>query len=326
MNEKLRFFWIDDDQTREKASKSMQNKLNIDITFKGIENENIEKVLDSILVEEEPDLILMDHSFHQVSSDSIRTGSSAAAIIREKWPACPIVSVTAVDKADMDTRHRSAYEAIFKFSRISDNYQKISAIAQGFRSLKLSPPKATHDILKYFIVPEDEHEKMIKIFPRELKENFEDKSLLLEIYRWCDSILFKRPGFLYDRLWVSTLLGLTQAGFKLVENKFESAKYKGVFANDSNERWWKSEVLSILGKTVEQIGLPWALGRALVDDDKEHFSKCYASGEEFPETVAFVDTTSNAERHPMKLKYTDPHPNFEDMLFFEELRIMTPNK
>ena len=326
MSEKLKFIWIDDDPKRERAAHNMSHELGVDITFKGIKGKNVERVLKSILAGQEPDLVLMDHSFHQADGDPIRTGSSAAAIIREKWPSCPIVSVTAIEKTNMDTRHRSAYEAIFPFDRISENYSKLVAIAEGFKALKEKIPNTTDDILEHLKVPEDECDKMVKIFPRELKENFEDKSLLLEIYRWCDSILFKRPGFLYDRLWVSTLLGLNSEGFQQVEAKFESAKYQGVFANNSNERWWKSEVLSILGGEVDQVGLPWELGRALVDDNNAYFSKCHVSEEEFPETVAFVDANNDAERHPMKLKYTEPHPNFEDMLFFEELRKMTPEK
>jgi CheY-like chemotaxis protein len=322
MSNKLKFIWIDDTPQREKSAQNMGEALKTEVDFHGLKNKNVNEELQSILNGQEPDLILMDHSLDQADYRAIRSGSSAAAIIREKWQSCPIVSVTGTDIVDMDTRHKSAYEAIFQFSSISKNYSKIVAIAKGFKSLKQSPPKTIDDILNHFNVPDDERSKMAKIFPHELKDNFQDKSLLLEMYRWCESTLFKRPGFLYDRLWVSTLLGLNSAGFKQVEAKFAAAKYKGVFANDSDERWWKSEVLSILGEATGEVGLPWKIGRALVKNKKAHFSKCYVSEEEFPETVAAVDTTNDAEWHPMKLKYTDPHPLFEDMLFFEELRIM----
>lgn len=321
MSDKLKFIWIDDTPRRARSAQNMGNALNTEVDFHGLKNKNVNEELQSILNGQEPDLILMDHSLDQADYEAIRSGSSAAAIIREKWQSCPIVSVTGTDIIDMDTRHKSAYEAIFQFSSISKNYSKIVAIAKGFKSLRQSPPKTIDDILNNFNVPDDERSKIVKIFPHELKDNFQDKSLLLEIYRWCESTLFKRPGFLYDRLWVSTLLGLNPAGFNRVETKFAAAKYNGVFANDPDERWWKSEVLSILGETTGEVGLPWKIGRALVGN-QGYFSKCYVSEEEFPETVAAVDTTNDAEWHPMKLKYTDPHPLFEDMLFFEELRIM----
>jgi CheY-like chemotaxis protein len=329
MSNKLKFIWIDDTPQREKSAQNIGDALSVEVDFHGLKSKNVNEELQKILTGQEPNLILMDHSLDQTDYKAIRSGSSAAAIIREKWQACPIVSVTGTDISDMDTRHRSAYEAIFQFSSISKSYSKIMAIAEGFKTLKQKSPaleqkpqEAIKIILNHLKVPEDDRSKMIKILPSELKDNFQDKSLLLEIYRWCESTLFKRPGFLYNRLWVSTLLGLNSAGFKKVEDKFEAAKYKGIFANDSDERWWKSEVLSILGEETGKVGLPWKIGRALVNVKKNHFTKCHVSEEEFPETVAAVDTTNGAEWHPMKLKYTDPHPLFEDMLFFEELRIM----
>lgn len=322
MSTNLNFLWLDDNPKRYKDAENMATELSANINFIGLKDKKPDEELLKILSIAEPDLVLMDHSLEQAENTAIRSGSSAAAIIREKWQYCPIVAVTATDLADMDTRHRLAYEEIFQITCISKKYSKIKAIAEGFRAMKSNPPLAINDILKYLTVPEDEREKMTKVFPRELKENFHDKSLLLEIYRWCEFTLFKRPGFLYDRLWVSTLLGLNLDGFKQVEIKFESAKYQGVFANDSTERWWRSEVLSILGAETIQGGLPWVLGRVLVNDNRDHFSHCFSSHEEFPETVAAVDETPDTDWQPMKLKHTDPHPFFEDMLFFDELRIM----
>jgi CheY-like chemotaxis protein len=323
---KLKFIWIDDNPDRKKAADTMSEGLKIEIDFRELKGKPVDSELQNILSKSEPDLVLMDHSLDQADYHTIRSGSSAATILREKWQACPIVSITGTNIMDMDTRHRSAYEAIFQIESISKSYPEILAIANGFRSLKQKPPTTINEILDHLNVPEDERVRMIKILPGELKENFSNKSLLLEIYRWCESVLFKRPGFLYDRLWASTLLGLNQDGFKQVEAKFNPAKYRGIFANKSNELWWKSELLSILGEKVNQVGLPWVMGRALVDNKKGYFSKCYVSKEDFPETVATVDATNDAEWHPMKLKYTDPHPSFENMLFFEELRIMKAAK
>jgi hypothetical protein len=174
-------------------------------------------------------------------------------------------------------------------------------------------------------VPESDRDRFVKILPHELKDKFNDGSYPVELFRWINSLLFERPGFLYNRLWTSTLLGLSDSGFQNVEAKFESAKYQGAFVMTGEERWWKSQVLSILGEETGKYGLPWEIGRSLVDGHIESFfSKCHSSQEFYPETVAAVDDRDDAEWHPMKLKYTSPHPHFEDMLFFEELRMMKP--
>jgi CheY-like chemotaxis protein len=325
MSSKLRFIWIDDTPNRKIEAENMEEELKAEVQFEGLEKKDVIKELARITKEPEPDLILMDHSLSSALDNPIRTGSSAAAIIRDAWPSCPIVSITGTDIKDMDAIHRSAYEAIFSISNISKNYQRIVAIAQGFRTLKQSLPQSTQDILDLMAVPEADRGRLVKILPHELKDNFPDRSFLIELYRWCDSTLFQRPGFLYDRLWTSTLLGLSEEGFLKVEAKFEAARYKGVFATDSDDRWWKSQVLMILGEETKQYGLPWKIGRLLVGENETTlFSKCYASGADSPETVAALDETDDSDYRPMRLKCTDPHPHYEDMLFFDEMRIMRP--
>lgn len=326
MSRKFTFFWIDDSPERRKVAKSMAEALNVDIIFFGLNKKNVVDELETILKNQEPDLILMDHRLNLADSDTVATGSSATAIVREKWYLCPIVSITNIEKNEMDSRHRSAYEDIFPGYRIAKNYDRIKSIATGFNALRKNYPKSYNDILDHFKSPENEKSKMTKILPIKIKENLDDKSLLVEIYRWYKSILLQRPGFLYDRIWTSTLLGLNPAGFQKVETNFKSAKYQGIFANDLDERWWKSDILSILGRRTNELGLPWVIGRTLVDKKKAYISKCYVSKKEFPETVAATDTTNDAEWHPMKLKYTESHPYFENMLFFEEMRIMKPGE
>lgn len=324
MSNRLKFIWLDDYPQRERSAKNMAEKLNVEVEFISLKSKKVESVLKEVLEKEEPDLILMDHSLEKAKVETVNKGSTAAAVLREKWHRCPIVSVTSVEKFDMDSFQRSAYDDIFQFEKGAKNYSKILSIAHGFKTLKGNYPESISDIFDHFGVPESDRDKMVKILPSEIKDNIQDENLLLEIYRWFHSVLLKRPGFLYDRTWVCTLLGLSSAGFKQVQKKFQKAKYQGIYCDNSNERWWKSKVLSILGKEVEEVGLPWVIGRSLVENKKRYYSRCYVHEEEYPETVAAVDETNETEWHPMKLKHTEPHPLFEDMLFFEELRIMKP--
>jgi len=324
--EKLRFIWLDDDPSREKSSINLRSELNVDMKFVSLNKRDINKELLEVIKLGEPNLVIMDHSLDKGYSETIKTGSSAAAILRDKWPKCPIISLTAAPIRRLDNRQRSAYEEMFSIKEISNNYDAILAMSKGFAKLRANEPKDVHALLSFFEPPEDDVDKIIEILPKELKENFEDDSLTLELYRWADTILFSRPGFLYDRLWSATLLGLSEKGFKTIEDKFIDAKYTGIFRNDTNELWWKSELLEILGNLIEEVNLPWIIGRKLVDDKEEYYSKCHYSGESYPDLVAFEDDTETAERFQMKLQYTEAHPYYENMLFFKELRKMKSTK
>lgn len=323
---KMRFVWVDDEPSREEVAQNLGKALDVNIDFKGVNKIKVEDKLNEVLQSTEPNLVILDHSLDRAISDTYKTGSTAASVIREKWPKCPIISVTAIDAQEVDVRHREAYEEMFRDNRISENYNSILAIAEGFKQMRANEPRNIDELINYFKPPEDEIEKFKKILPKELKENFNDNSLLSETYRWGKNILFARPGFLYDRLWAATLLGLNIEGFRLVEDKFESAKYNGIFSTDNKERWWKNKLYKVLNELVETFGSPWIIGRELVGDDERYFSKCYSSGEDYPEIVAAEDDTPNAKWYPMKIKETEPHEKFENMLFFEELRIMKPNE
>ncbi len=286
----------------------------------------IDKVLLELVAGPEPDLIIMDHRLDMAYSNTYRTGSTAAIFIHEYWASCPIISLTGVELEEIDIRHRSLYEGMYPITRISDYYSSIMSIAEGFSTLKRKIPKDIDTLISLFIPSEEDANKIKKVLPKELKQNFEDKSLLLEIFRWYRSIIYKRPGFLYSEIWAATLLGLNIEGFRKVKGSFDSTKYSGIFVDEFNPRWWKSGLLQKLCEIVEKTGTPWVIGQELVKRDSKLLSKCFASGEEHPETVAAEDTTIGAKWYPMKLKYTEPNPNYEDMLFFEELRLMKPAK
>ncbi len=326
----MEFIWIDDDNSREEAAKNMERSLRVNITFVNVHDKEIDQELSRVLEKsEKPDLVIMDHVLSQLASGPIRKGSTAATRIKEVWSECPVISVTAAiqnhdNKSEhVDTRQRDAYENMFPADHISEHYKTIKSIAEGFRLLNENRPTNLEDVLDKLGCPDQEKSRLIKVLPNEikLKQNFDDRSLLIEIYKWCSSVLFSRPGFLYDELWAATLLGLSEEGFRSVSKDFQRALYSGVFKDESKPRWWKSLLIQILSEKFDDIGMPWKIGRNLVDRE-DLYSRDYAMGEDFPETVAAEDQTVSAVWYPMKLKYTEPHPGYENMLFFDELRIM----
>ena len=318
----MKFIWIDDNKDRQGEAENLSANLKVEVDFINVDNTRIEDKLVELVKQDMPDLIIMDHSLDRTISETYRTGSTAATFLREHWKNCPIVSCTGVEFSDIDNRHKSAYEGIYPINRISENYESIHSVALGFQVLRRCYPKEISDLFKLFNCPEEECERLHKILPKRIKENFNDKSLLLEIYRWCNTIFFERPGFLYDELWSATYLGLSQEGFSLIKHQFDSAKYDGIFKDGTRTRWWKNKLLEILSELVDEIGLPWVVGRNLVEKNEKYYSTCFASGEDYPEIVAAEDTTPGANWYPMKLKNTEPHPNYEEMLFFDELRMM----
>jgi CheY-like chemotaxis protein len=324
MSKKLRFIWIDDNPQREAESENIRARLGVSMKFVSVKNKNLIDELNAVLKLHEPDLIIIDHKLEDIKSGIFKTGSTAAAFLREKWPQCPIICVTAVDQSEVDSQQRSLYEEIYSITKISKYDDSVLSIAKAFKVLRKSRPKKITTLLNLIQAPREEHERLKAILPKELKEDFTNKSLYVNISHWIRKTLLMRPGFLYDSLWAATLIGIKEESFKRIEKQFSDARYEGIFLDQSERKWWKSKLLSILSEKVDVAGLPWEKGRKLPGIKKVDHSKCYASGEDYPETVAFIDETRNSKRAQMRLHQTIPHPSYEDLLFFEEIRMMKP--
>lgn len=327
MKREIRIIWIDDSAEREPAADTLREVLRENVEFRCVARKSIDDELANLMKEEPPTLIIMDHSLTDTVSNTFRTGSTAAAYIHEKWSQTPIISVTGVDLADFDGRKKEAYEAIFSFEKISNHYEEIQSIISGFHSLNQQLHLSLETIVNTLNASDQEKERIISILPNTFKDHSSNDPSITDFYRWFRSIFYSRPGFLYDKLWTATFLGLSEKGFEKVMHKFDRAKYNGIFANPKDPRWWKEKLLEEIAKLTESVGIPWYMGRKIPGvESEEDFSECFKSGEDYPETVAATDDTSTAIWMPMKLKYTNPHPNYERMLLFEDLRIMSNSK
>jgi len=322
MRTSLKFIWIDDDPSRKKSASSLEQQLNVKCTFIDVKKKNVDYIKEIKAIN--PDLILVDHNLTEIAEGTIKKGSTIAALIRETYPNYAIACITGQDYDNMDPNQRLSYEAVFDFAHIKRFYPTMKSIAMAFRQMRSTPPQDIEHLFKLMKVPKEDKEKLLAILPHEIKDNFNSNGNFSIISHWIRNFLLKRPGFLYDRLWAATLLGFNEDGFTKVEEKFKTAQYSGIFADDIDKKWWKSKLLKILSELVETTGLPWEKGRQLIPSlDAKYYSKDFYSNytEEYPEVVAFVDTDS-AKRVQIKMKYTALHPKYEKLMFFEDVRIM----
>ncbi|MCI0471263.1 MAG: response regulator, partial [Candidatus Aminicenantes bacterium] len=186
INNTYTILWIDDDPERKKAAENLKNRLALDIDFIDVKDKSLPDEIKGILSGKEPHLILMDHRLDNVKLNGYKTGATAAEVIREQWPECPIVCVTAVELKDIDLHKQSIYEDIFIYDNIADYESTLLSIAESFQGLKSEPPQNKDDFIKLLKAPGDEIDRLISILPGELKneEYYQDKSLLLTISRW----------------------------------------------------------------------------------------------------------------------------------------------
>jgi hypothetical protein len=272
----------------------------------------------------EPDLLLVDHKLDKVSGGLIKTGSTVAEVLRETWTKCPVVCITAVKLADISLHRQDIYEEVIEEKDISGHYGMLISIAAAFKLMNRKPLKDSDSIIKLIKPPQGDKDRLVTIMPETLKGHVNDKSLPMNISRWVRHILLNRPGFLYDRLWAATLLGVKATSFGKIQKYFTDAKYDGIFIAAGNERWWQSKLRSILVTKIapKDTSFPWIMGRSLPPIKKADYSTCYACGQDLPDTVAYIDDTPTSARAAMHLRCTKAHSGYESTLFFEDIRVM----
>lgn len=324
---KIKFLWLDDESKNTKRSVSDEFKMKEGFSkssrFINVKNENVWNILEKDVYPtlDKYDLILIDHNFGG-TQDTRLTGATVAESIRDRIKNRPIIAITNVP--DIDIHKQSAYDDVIEFTRdISRKTDYLKSISEGYHVLSKKALADIDDLLKLMKAPKDDHERIKKIMPHELKSNITDPSFAYQFFKWSRFKFMERPGFLLDRLWASTLLGIKENRFSVVESLFEKAKYSGIFSKTSSDLWWQSQIKKLLFDTLadQPEMLPWRLGHALPGLTSNDIPLCHACKGEFPEVVAFTDETGKTSR-PMHIKCTELHKEYESSLYFEDIRVM----
>ncbi len=319
MSSSKRIVWIDDNPVRASTANDLGAK------FINVRGADVASKVKELLDGNPPYLVLIDHVLDKAASTIhpvFQKGSTIAEAIKEKWPACPVVGITAGDNLPaINLRTKQAYDSFFPFHHFGSYLERIKGIGRGF-ALVAKADSDPNQLVHFLKPPRDEDERLHAALTDDLKQPSQDESVASRFYCWVEHIL-DRPGFLYDCLWTATFLGLNESGFDKIAHLFEKAMYAGVFVRPDEHRWWVSRLSELLYKQCQpQPGeLSRNVGRRLPGIKNQDFSICYFCKEDFPETVGFLDEDID-ERRALHLKCTVLHPRYKRELYFEDIRMM----
>lgn len=334
---RMRFIWIDDQKAKAENYRAVieagigSYKASIEVLE--VEHDLIARLGKWCAANKDqpPDLIVIDHIFTLgLGLPFGLKGSSLAHLLRNELPRVPMVCVTSMfDRAaSFDQEDISEYTALFLYQHLEKHIEDLYVIARDFS--KLHPaPGAVGNVRDHLVsclkAPTRDREDLLRILPDE----FQDQKHATTDHRvgwWVFNILLRRPGFLYDRLHTATLLGLTEQGFAKVEEKFQSAEYKGVFATSRDPRWWSSAVRKLLYSIAGEDApdLPQYAGRSLPGILESDHSVCYVSRkrEPPPDSVVATDTTPDAKRRVVRGQYAASHPGSRGVVPGFETRLV----
>jgi hypothetical protein len=330
-SKQLKVYWIDDDSRRVAPF--------VDIF------ENERAVLEPLTVDKDtlvltqignwlqkavPHLVLVDHKFNLGAGFALN-GATCAHILRRKWRRVPFVCVTAQFDSgrpiadSFDTEDMSEYSLVLPFDGLADRIDLLKTIARQFPSLvrAIGDPARLCRLLG---VPAHDKEIAIRAMPDEFKQPGVPTTAH-RLARWILRVLLDQPGFLYDRLRVATMLGLTETGFAKIEKRFAECRYTGIFADGFEDRWWRSAVHAQVHKLVgaNSPAESWLAGRKLRGVKKQDFSTCYVSGKENVPDLVAITMPDGTPRAVCSRFTVPPDPATAWPAGFEQVRVITDN-
>jgi hypothetical protein len=336
----LKFVWIDDQKPKVESYRAAIEaglaplKLKASIELIEVKKELLQTLANWTAAHDgkPPNLFIIDHVFNTALPFDLN-GSSVAHLLRNEFPAVPMVCVTAkLDSPNtFDQEDLSEYTALFLYTRLEDHVEDLFVIAIDFRKLTV---KAGNNVRSHLVdclkAPARDRDDLIRVLPEEF-QNQKHATTEHRMARWIYAQLLPRPGFLYNRLHAATLLGLTEAGFKKVEKQFEKALYKGVFAVSTRPHWWVSELRRLLFLQGDANGpdVPQMAGRSLPGITEADHSVCYVTKKTLPppDTVVFADATRDASYRVVQRQYAKEHPNEAGASpGFESRLVLAPKK
>jgi hypothetical protein len=345
MNNTLAVHWFDDIASKvEDAKESLRASaadagFNLDLVFHAIKPdlEGIKDAIESIKTSPN-DLLLVDHKINDPGSMVIK-GSAIAHLLRLNFPNTPIVCVSAAwsetqPNKSFDQEDLSEYACTIAYSSIHDQAEFLRTIATDFSKVCSAVEKQVSVAQALLNAPTDDCAELDRILPTEfhlLDQKSTPHHFATTPHRlahWILNTFLKRPGFLYDRMRVATMLGLSVQGFSKVQDKFSRAEYTGIFKNNATPLWWVSEINNILYELLPELHTRSQLaGRELPRINQVDHSKCWVeqTNEAVPDAVAYIDMNNN-EEVPVNSRNTRIHPKDDPTLPGFEARLVISTK
>jgi len=216
----------------------------------------------SDLPTELPDALLIDLDLATAPVDGEPVsyfGSTLAAEMRMRHPACPIILITRPNviagKLALLEGRMDVDLIVYKNEIIRNPAEvraRIVALIRGFQDLKTVVGQEWKSVLELMEANEQEASLL-----REASPPLEGKKWNVpQVARWIRNVVMGYPGILYDALATATRLGISEEAFRSsrVQKLVEPAKYTGVFGT-YKERWWRSRVFNIAQSLMLEQGL-----------------------------------------------------------------------
>ena len=326
---KLIIYVFDDDYTnRINTYSAIATACEGEIIPFSLENEDPIEVINNGKSKEAPDIIIVDHFLYNLgkNKDLFPKGENLVPIIKNKWPKCPVICLTAAVDDCKESMYNNVFEDIFSYDTPLDLAHYLPLLVDGYS--KLENIKDIASLLKLFDLPDENKNTFLQIIPDSIRNDLEIKKKLSEkniheLYRWFHNIFFGQPGLLYNAKWTAMTLGIKEEAFEKYKEKTIEACYDGIWSNPNDIRWWNSKLLGIIFNTDAPIDASTQfMGNEFLEVCKGDISVCDFCEKDHPDTVALPDLAFGSNECFVHIQCSAISKEHTPRPFYEPIRIM----
>jgi CheY-like chemotaxis protein len=155
MSKHRRIVWIDDEPNRARVAELLAENCGIPVCFENVKNRDLAGAVDKLLAGSQPSLVILDHILDQTATVNplFRRGSTIAEAVKERWPSCPVIGVTNIDRLQViDVRTKETYDDLFPLVNFSQYFERIDGIIKDFSKIAKTRIKSASDVVRFFSV------------------------------------------------------------------------------------------------------------------------------------------------------------------------------
>ncbi len=269
--------------------------------------ENISYIQDALLV----DLDLTTQSSEE--SPASYFGSTLAAEVRLRNPACPIILITREQVlAGRDQLMKANFDVdlILYKDDFADNYapitEEIVTLIRGFKALdRLKQQNRGWEGVIELLQASALEEALLREAGPPVQER---QWNVPQTVRWLRSIVLEYPGIFYDELTAATRLGIDVEAFgnASIQELLAPAKYVGPFSA-TKPRWWRERLFYIARELTTKHGFHGSISRTFRDAVEAELQTDIAPALCVYDGTATADWVCYIERKPVKQSNSIPY-------------------
>ncbi|AMG01922.1 MULTISPECIES: response regulator [Vibrio] len=279
-------------------------------------------------------LVIIDFRFDQPGSAIFRSGASLYSLIKDHTSSIPIYLISVLTST---TNQIGDFDLFINDTRLKDGNSfkkeiedhillKNCQTIEHFLTL-LSAPEDTNEDLRLILKPLF---SKVKFHSRdnEIPKESISQSLNLLLFQWLTQTLLRKEGFLVCKKGAAIALGISTQYFDAIAEKFDVAKYSGLFSGSFEERWWLTLLEDVVinihdtNDLLSKHSFSEASSLLLGAKDDEDFSTCVVCSKKYPDSLGILAQGDPKDIHPVHTHCSELDESVVQESFFENLRLI----